>query len=133
MILSDCLEQTGHKVKVIHYRILARLDMLDRAGLIQFTANGTPRLKRYLAASPGQVPPDVWTDVPPVNSQARERTGYPTKKPLTLLDRIIKASSNPGDIVLDPFCGCATALVAAADRPGMGGHRPLAVGGETGQ
>lgn len=93
--------------------ILARLDMLDRAGLIQFTANGTPRLKRYLAASPGQVPPDVWTDVPPVNSQARERTGYPTQKPLALLDRIIKASSNPGDIVLDPFCGCATALVAA--------------------
>ena len=93
--------------------VLARLDMLDRAGLIQFTANGTPRLKCYLAASPGQVPPDVWTDVPPVNSQARERTGYPTQKPLALLDRIIKASSNPGDIVLDPFCGCATALVAA--------------------
>lgn len=93
--------------------ILARLDMLDRAGLIQFTANGTPRLKRYLAASPGQVPPDVWTDVPPVNSQARERTGYPTQKPLALLDRIIRASSNPGDLVLDPFCGCATALVAA--------------------
>ena len=93
--------------------ILARLDMLDRAGLILFTANGTPRLKRYLAASPGQVPPDVWTDIPPVNSQARERTGYPTQKPLALLDRIIRASSNPGDMVLDPFCGCATALVAA--------------------
>jgi len=93
--------------------ILARLDMLDGAGLIIFTAKGTPRLKRYLVASRGQVPPDVWTDIPPVNSQAKERLGYPTQKPLALLDRIIKASSNPGDMVLDPFCGCATALVAA--------------------
>ena len=97
--------------------ILRRLDMLDAAGLIVFTRSGTPRLKRYLHANPGQVPPDVWTDIPPVNSQAKERVGYPTQKPLALLDRIIKASSNPGDLVLDPFCGCATALVAA-DRLG---------------
>ncbi len=87
--------------------------MLHDADLIAFTANGTPELKRYLAASPGQVPPDVWTDIPPVNSQAKERTGYPTQKPLALPDRIIRASSGPGDMVLDPFCGCATALVAA--------------------
>ena len=93
--------------------ILARLDMLDGAGLIAFTANGTPELKRYLAASSGQIPPDVWTDIPPVNSQAKERTGYPTQKPIALLERIILASSDPGDMVLDPFCGCATALVAA--------------------
>ena len=93
--------------------ILARLDMLLEAGLIVFTANGTPELKRYLAASPGQVPPDVWTDIPPVNSQAKERTGYPTQKPLALLERVILASTDPGDMVLDPFCGCATALVAA--------------------
>ena len=78
-----------------------------------FTANGTPRIKRYLHASPGQVPSDIWIDIPPVNSQARERTGYPTQKPLALLERIIKASSSPGDMVFDPFCGCATALVAA--------------------
>jgi len=97
--------------------VLARLEMLDAAGLITFTANGTPELKRYLHANPGQVPPDIWTDIPPVNSQARERTGYPTQKPLTLLDRIIRASSKEGDLVLDPFCGCATALVAA-DRLG---------------
>ena len=97
--------------------VLARLDLLERAGLIAFTANGTPRLKRYLAANPGQVPPDVWNDIPPVNSQAAERTGYPTQKPLALLDRIIRASSNPGDLVLDPFCGCATTLVVA-DRLG---------------
>ncbi len=94
--------------------ILSRLDMLDAAGLIAFTANGTPELRRYFHANPGQVPPDVWTDIPPVNSQAKERTGYPTQKPIALLDRIIRASSNEGDMVLDPFCGCATALVAAA-------------------
>ena len=56
---------------------------------------------------------DWWIDIPYVNSQAKERTGYPTQKPLALLDRIIKASSNKGDIVLDPFCGCATTCVAA--------------------
>ncbi|MCY4235706.1 MAG: DNA methyltransferase [Cyanobacteria bacterium MAG CAR2_bin_4] len=55
---------------------------------------------------------DIW-EIPYLNSQAKERLGYPTQKPLALLDRIIKASSNPGDLVLDPFCGCATALVAA--------------------
>lgn len=97
--------------------ILRRLDMLDAAGMIAFTSTGTPRLKRYLDANPGQVPPDVWSDIPPVNSQAKERVGYPTQKPLALLDRIIKASSNEGDMVLDPFCGCATACVAA-DRLG---------------
>ncbi len=93
--------------------VLARLDMLDAADMIVFTANGTPRLKRYLHANPGQVPPDVWTDIPPVNSQAKERTGYPTQKPLALLERVILASTKPDDMILDPFCGCATALVAA--------------------
>ena len=62
---------------------------------------------------PGNVVDNVWTDIPPINSQAKERVGYPTQKPLALLERIIKASSNEGDIVLDPFCGCATACVAA--------------------
>ncbi len=93
--------------------ILARLDMLDQADLIVFTQKGTPRLKRYLAASPGQVPPDIWIDIPPVNAQARERVNYPTQKPLALLERILKASSDTGDVVLDPFAGCATACVAA--------------------
>ena len=97
----------------IETSILARLDMLHDANLIEFTASGTPELKRYLAASMGQVPPDVWTDIPPINSQAKERTGYPTQKPEPLLERIVKASSGPGDMVLDPFCGCATALVVA--------------------
>ena len=94
--------------------ILARLDALDQAGLLIHTRHGkVPRLKRYLQASTGQVPGNIWTDIPPLNSQARERTGWKTQKPLALLERIIKASSNEGDIVFDPFCGCGTSLVAA--------------------
>src|ERR1019366_2649934 len=56
---------------------------------------------------------NVWIDIPPINSQAKERLGYPTQKPLALLDRIIRVSSKENDIVLDAFCGCGTALVAA--------------------
>lgn len=72
-----------------------------------------PRLKRFLDEMPGTLMGSVWTDINPINSQAAERLGYPTQKPLALLERIIRASSNPGDIVLDPFCGCGTATVAA--------------------
>ncbi len=94
--------------------VLARLDALEQADMLIHTLKGSvPQLKRYLAASPGQVPSNNWTDISPINSQAKERTGYPTQKPLALLERIIKASSNEGDVVFDPFCGCATALVAA--------------------
>jgi hypothetical protein len=56
---------------------------------------------------------NLWDDIPAVNSQARERLGYPTQKPVQLLERIIESSSNPGDIILDPFCGCGTAVHAA--------------------
>ena len=72
-----------------------------------------PRLKRYLSEQDGVVLGSVWTDIAPLNSQARERLGYPTQKPLKLLDRIIEASSKPGDLVLDPFCGCGTTVDAA--------------------
>lgn len=72
-----------------------------------------PRLKRYLDEMPGAVVGNVWTDIDPINSQGTERLGYPTQKPLALLERIIAASSNPGDVVLDPFCGCGTAVIAA--------------------
>jgi site-specific DNA-methyltransferase (adenine-specific) len=61
----------------------------------------------------GGVRGDVWTDISPINSQAQERLGYPTQKPLPLLERIILASSNEGDVILDPFCGCGTAVHAA--------------------
>jgi len=62
---------------------------------------------------PGHPIGDVWTDISEINSQAKERLGYPTQKPEALLERIIRASSNEGDLVLDPFCGCGTALIAA--------------------
>jgi len=72
-----------------------------------------PRLKRYLDETKGGAMGNIWTDIAPINSQARERLGYATQKPLALLERIIAASSNPGDVVFDPFCGCATTLEAA--------------------
>lgn len=72
-----------------------------------------PQLKRFLAEMEGGVMGTIWGDIPPINSQAQERLGYPTQKPLALLERIIAASSNEGDVVLDPFCGCGTAIHAA--------------------
>ena len=90
-----------------------RIDQLMAEGRIVFTRTGMPRHKRYLDDSAGRPMTDVWTDIFPINSQARERLGYPTQKPQALLERIIQASSNPGDVVLDPFCGCGTAVAAA--------------------
>lgn len=72
-----------------------------------------PQLKRYLDEQPGPVVGNVWTDISPLNSRARERLGYPTQKPEALLARIITASSNKGDVVLDPFCGCGTTISVA--------------------
>ena len=71
------------------------------------------RRRIYLDETEGDIVDSIWADINPVNPNARERTGYPTQKPLDLLKRIIEASSNPGDVVLDPFCGCATTCVAA--------------------
>ncbi len=85
----------------------------EKGLVVQPRPGAVPRLKRYLDEQKGQPIDDVWNDIPPLNSQAKERTGYPTQKPLVLLSRIIKASSNPGDMILDPFAGCATACVAA--------------------
>ena len=77
-------------------------------------ARRVPRYKRYLDEMPGVPLQDLWMDdIGPLASRSKERIGYPTQKPLALLERIIKASSNEGDVVLDPFCGCATACVAA--------------------
>ena len=91
-----------------------RMQELIRQGrVIQTKPGSVPAYKRYLDEMPGVPLQDVWTDIRPIGSQAAERVGYPTQKPLALLDRIIKASSNEGDMVLDPFCGCATACVAA--------------------
>ena len=75
--------------------------------------DGVPAFKRYLKDNKGQVPSNLWTDISTIQSKSKERTGYPTQKPLALLRRIITASSNEGDMVFDPFCGCATTCVAA--------------------
>ncbi|TRV07020.1 MAG: site-specific DNA-methyltransferase [Microcystis wesenbergii Mw_MB_S_20031200_S109] len=72
---------------------------------LYYTRNGTPRLKQYLEEMPGVPLTNLWNDIPPINSQASERLGYPTQKPEALLERIIKASSNKGDIILDAYCG----------------------------
>lgn len=72
-----------------------------------------PRLKRYLSEQSGPVVGNVWSDINPINSRAAERLGYPTQKPIALMERILQASSNPGDVVLDPFCGCGTTIDAA--------------------
>lgn len=88
---------------------------MDRQGRLIFPANlgGRIRLKRYLDEAPGMPVGNIWDDIPPLHAHAAERMGYPTQKPLALLERIICASSNPGDIVFDPFCGCGTAVIAA--------------------
>lgn len=91
-----------------------KLDALDAAGLIYWPPKGkVPRFKRYLSTSKGRRVHDVITDINPIASKSKERIGYPTQKPVALLERIIRTSSNKNDIVLDPFCGCATTCVAA--------------------
>ncbi len=94
--------------------IQERLDVLDEAGLIYWPQRGSvPSYKQYLHVSPGAPVQDIITDIGPISSQAKERLGYDTQKPIALLERIITASSNENDVVLDPFCGCATTLEAA--------------------
>ena len=85
----------------------------DEGIVVQTKPGMVPQMKLYFDEQRGRPLSDVWTDIPPLNSQAIERLGYPTQKPLALLERIINASSNPGDVVLDPFCGCGTAIAAA--------------------
>jgi DNA modification methylase len=88
-------------------------ELISQGRVIQTKPGAVPSLKRYLDEMRGVPIGDDWDDIRPINSQAQERLGYPTQKPLTLLERIINASSNPGDVVLDPFCGCGTAVHAA--------------------
>lgn len=91
-----------------------RMEKEVKAGRIVQTRSGNvPRYKRYLDEQKGKPLNNIWIDIPNLTGSNKERTGYPTQKPIALLDRIIKASSNPDDVVLDPFCGCATTCVAA--------------------
>lgn len=120
----DNLNPPGGRGPVYQYRQLTRpwrfteenMLRLEREGRI-YTRSRVPQLKRYLEEMPGIPLGNLWDDIDPINSRATERLGYPTQKPEILLERIIEASSNPGDIVLDPFCGCGTAT-AVAERLG---------------
>ena len=93
-----------------------RLDAMDAAGLIYWPkrAGGMPCIKRYLASTDGVAVEDIFSDIGKLEANSKEKTGWATQKPLALLQRIIKASSKPGDLVLDPFAGCATCCVASA-------------------
>jgi DNA modification methylase len=90
-----------------------KMEAFEREGRLIYSKSGIPRYKRYLDEMPGVPLQDVWTDISPINSQAQERLGYPTQKPEALLERIVTLSSNEGDVVLDPFCGCGTTIAAA--------------------
>jgi DNA modification methylase len=92
-----------------------RMAEMEREGRLHLPADKSKRIqrKRFLDELEGETVDTLWDDIPPINSQAQERLGYPTQKPEALLERIIKASSNEGDTVLDPFCGCGTTIAAA--------------------
>ncbi len=94
---------------------LERMRKYDRENRLHFPAKSTGalRLKMYLDESSGVKVQNLWDDIPPISANAQERLGYPTQKPLALLERVISASSNEGDVVLDPFCGCGTTVHAA--------------------
>ena len=90
----------------------ATMERLDHEGRLYYSRTGYVRQKLYLDESKGVPVQDVWGDIPSLSGAHAERLGYPTQKPVALLERIIKASTNEGDIVLDPFCGCGTAIIA---------------------
>lgn len=92
---------------------IEKMKELDKQNMIYYTRNGLARSKRYLDQMPGMPVSDLWFDIPRLNSQAKERLDYPTQKPEMLLDRIIKASSNEGDLVADFFCGSGTTVAVA--------------------
>ncbi len=93
--------------------IREKLEALDADNRLEWSKTGRPYLKRYLSEQKGTPIKSVIVDIPPLSAQSAEKLGYPTQKPLALLERIIQASSNEGDLVLDPFCGCGTAVHAA--------------------
>ena len=109
-------EWKGHKSPSKGWRFSKKtMQELDAEGRICYpdSKDKRPQLKRYLEEMSGHLISSLWDDIPPINSMAKERLGYPTQKPVDLLERIITASTNPGDVVLDPFGGCGTAAHAA--------------------
>ena len=90
-----------------------QMEEFEAAGRMVYSSNGIPRLKRYVDDGPGVALQDIWTDISRLDAHSAERIGYETQKPVALLERIIATSSRPGDLVIDPFCGSGTTLVAA--------------------
>jgi DNA modification methylase len=90
-----------------------KMDEMNKQGLLYYSNTGQPYIKYYLDERPGVAVQSLWDDISPMSPTSKERLGYPTQKPEALLDRIIKTSSNEGDILLDAFCGCGTTLVSA--------------------
>ncbi len=109
-IPQNLIEELGIKAR----GTLKTLDALDAAGYIYWPKKGgVPRLKHFADKLTGVSVQDIFDDIHPISAQAAERLGYPTQKPLALLERIINASSNEGDLVADFFCGCGTTVAAA--------------------
>ena len=92
-----------------------KMQQLHDQGRLVYSKSGLPRLKQFLDETKGEKLHDLWDDIKPVGQSDDMSMGYETQKPAALLRRIIDASSNPGDVVLDPFCGCGTAVVAAEE------------------
>jgi DNA modification methylase len=109
--LPESVELTGRWAQM---NSIEKLEWLDMQGMIYWPEKGTvPRFKRYLSTSQGARLSDTITDVPGVQGASKENMGYPTQKPVTLLERIVQASCPPDGVVLDPFCGCGTTIHAA--------------------
>lgn len=116
----DNLNPPGGRGPVYEFHGVTKPWRFTQEKMLKFEAEGriyagskVAQLKRYLDEQDGQALHELWDDIPPINPQAAERMGWPTQKPLALLERIIQASSNPGDVVLDSFAGCGTTVVAA--------------------
>ena len=90
-----------------------KMEEFEAKGLIVYSSNGTPRLKRYTDDGEGTKLQDIWVDINPLSAHSGERTGYETQKPVELLERIIAATTQPGDLIVDPFGGAGTTAVAA--------------------
>jgi DNA modification methylase len=88
-------------------------ELIAQGRIVQVKPGNVPQYKRYLDDTPGIPLQNIWTDIAPINMMAKERLGYPTQKPEALLERVVSVSSNEGDTILDPFCGCGTTIAAA--------------------
>lgn len=110
------IDPNAHGKEGMHWvTVHENLAEYERTGLLEWPQKkgGLPQLKYYLDDNPGVPLSDFWDDIDLIHASSSESLGYPTQKPLALLERIIQASSNEGDVVLDPFCGCGTAIHAA--------------------